>query len=394
MSFRSLVPYVLILGGSCGCAFKSGPEGPAAAAPLKTLERSGSEGLVSWEVVAAPEPHHYSVKWKVHDVSSSANLRLRRESGTGEFQELPVELDESGAVVDDAVKDAEIYRYELISVTDTAPAPVSLARWTVGIPRDEVVSGVRTATSLPPKIGRLFLEPGSVLRTDGQSLALEFEEVHSNDGLIESWAPEATAAPGVAGRSGGNLILKIQRGSGRLHVLLRGERGGRGASGAMGVAGATGERGTAGIAHPWGLASCLPQPGPGKPGGTGGAGGRGGRGQPGGGSGHVEVQVAESSAIDIQPELVGGLGGLGGEGGPGGPGGSGGAGGPVLIENSGQEIPPDRVPTRAPLCRLAAAGRNGDGGVQGPQGDTGDAGPVDSYCVRNGPQTFGHCPSN
>lgn len=393
MSFRSFVTYVLILGASSGCAFKSGPEAPAAV-PLTTLEKAGSEGPVAWEVIATPEPHRYRVQWKLPEAFATQTLRLRRESGAGEFQELPVEADASGTVVDETVKDAEVYRYELISITDASPGPVSLARWTVGIPRDEVVAGVRTVASLPPKIGRLFLEPGSVLRTDGQNLTLEFEEIYSNEGLIESWAPEATAAPGVGGRSGGNLVLKIRRGSGRLHVLFRGERGGQGGTGVMGVAGAPGERGTAGIMHPWGFPSCVPQPGAGQPGGNGGVGGRGGRGLPGGGSGHVEVQMTESSPIDIQPELVGGAGGAGGQGGPGGPGGRGGAGGAVFAEHSEQEILPEWVPIRASACKLAPAGRDGDSGAQGPQGETGEVGPVDSYCVRNGSQTFGHCPSN
>lgn len=109
---------------------------------------------------------------------------------------------------------------------------------TAVIPYDFVVRPDNSVISDNIKIeaNRLYLSEETALFIDGKSVEISANEIYSKGGMIKSFATEgnedATAPLGKDGRSGGNLVLTVNKLYGPLKVDLRGENGGQGIDGA------------------------------------------------------------------------------------------------------------------------------------------------------------------
>jgi len=221
------------------------------------------------------------------------------------------------------------------------------------------VVGERAETPRNVTIGvyTLWLNGKSCIKTNGHTLYLTVVDLLSSGGTILSFGDEELTpadappgSPGINGRDGGKVVLRVLRQLiTPLAVSLRGQNGGRGGSGTVGPPGTTGGRGSDAVQ---GLFDCRAG---GQDGGPGTSGGQGTPGLPGGKGGDGGILVLQGVASSNRSQILHNL--DGGARGPGGSGGLGGAGGPGGQGGSG-----------AGLCR------GGHGGPTGPTGPVGQLG--------------------
>lgn len=103
----------------------------------------------------------------------------------------------------------------------------------IKIPRDFVVregqSNFNEDTRLT--VNRIFLTNDTVLSTNGFNIELVANELHSKDGVIETFAENTKAPINNDGKSGGSLKISAQMATGDLKIYMRGQHGGDGANG-------------------------------------------------------------------------------------------------------------------------------------------------------------------
>ena len=303
------------------------------------------------------------------------------------------------------------YRYFLATGSDDAPN-IALSV-TIIVPKDYVVSGENTVRELRG-FNRLVLVRGGVLRTLGQDLSIEVNEIISDGGVISTFSENAKAPLGQSGRAGGSVRIVARRGSGQLVVQASGESGGDGRDGENGPAGTTGGPGQPGD---WGMNPtlytsldgnyldsfarsmrqfprppkdsewkralngipfyvCARPPTAGETGGNGGPAQDGGSGGAGGDSGKVYVQILEDSEIQVRASGEVGLPGLGGRPGKGGLPGN---GGPPGQQDQGHS------------CAPAQTGPTGQGGLEGRQGIPGTSGTRQPFCIKIWSRSYYDC---
>ncbi len=348
---------------ACGEEFednrKSGSSGDS------TVSISSLDTSIKAEVLPSEEPERYNVYFSWPKLAEPNLIRVR--------------LDRTLAVVSPdqthfthRVAHNQLLTYS-IDVLDEASKVIRSFPKKVSIPKDLVVREGTSELINDQKISvsRLFLKNDFPLRTNGYRIEIEAQEIHGENGVVETFSEEQKAQVDKPGRSGGSLKIKAARGIGNMRIVMRGEHGGDGSKGDP-----IETRGTEGAGrnpfpqYPCGSSAREGLPdwpcgcwlaGPGLQGESGSPGQKGTNGKPaqdGGGSGNLEIEITDGREFALLTDYRVGSPGTPGEGGDGQLGGLGGAG--MWAGPSQPGLP------------LFCFGRRGDEGAQGPSGDKGD----------------------
>ena len=232
---------------------------------------------------------------------------------------------------------------------------------------------------------RIYFTAGGILNLNGKSMQVEAAEIHSENGLIQTFTPGAKADDGRPGQSGGTVQIKALRAFGNLKIEMRGQNGGDGLAakpadlalkGAPGAAGEPGEINNERTLDEWGQyrVGCKKVPGRGLQGHKGFQGYPGGHGQKGGDTGSATLDFSDSKDFAVLILPIVGQGGQGAIGGNGGGGGDGGPAGPM------PPIPLNNIYACSPL-----AGAMGDSGDRGNSGEPGASGEIQSFLLNQKP---------
>lgn len=253
----------------------------------------------------------------------------------------------------------------------------------IQVPLDFVISRIHNLNNdLNLKLGRLYLENNSVLKTNGFRVSIEAERISAGaNSKIINFHPHEVWSD-TRSHSGGSISIRSKEASGFLIINLQGAKGRNGRSGSElesinnfsprmndGYDGDDAdydydyqcderyERPSCGFVYK----KCRVPPTNGEDGENGPAGYAGENGFPGGDTGNLFMQIEDHSNFTLRLSLkVGspGIGGLGAQGHPGSKGGKAGA------------LDPEKV------CKPANNGKDGIKGPQGRNGDMGAAGKV------------------
>jgi hypothetical protein len=403
--------FVSIL-SSCAMDDEDQISSPKASPPQGNQGLSSNAVPFAADVKALPEPNKYQVAlrweasanpalWVIHSQQGENNQTSRSEVLDGSLR----------TTIDNEVQPGKDYTYYLGSMND--PKGVQLGKVKVSIPVDLEILGSYTPNS-PLNLGRLFLRPKAQIQTLGTDLVVQAQEIISEGATIQTFPNASTAAPGMNGRSGGQISLRAQKASGRLTLVGDGEIGGPGTDGRNGQDGQIGFRGAPGD---WGMNPVLyrflnrgfvdafgntmrryPKPytdlewsrtlggipyyicaifptggGIGFDGLPGEDGGRGGN---GGDTAAISVLVQTESDFIVDLSAHPGDGGIGGRGGNGGHGGPGGL--PGMLDQGHR-------------CLEARTGYRGQDARAGRPGKYGTDGIAKPFCVKIGSKVTGNC---
>jgi len=374
-----------------------------------TANQSTSDGLVtpinikSSELtnflkvnVVGGDPEKYTVQFSWPQIQDHKLIRIRLGSVLTETKS-----DQTFFTHQVAHNQVLTYSFDILDMTKK---PEQTIQKTVVIPTDFVVrQGQDTVTTYRLDANRFYLNSSIPLTTNGQDLAITANEIHSPNGIIQSFPDKySTAVLGTQGISAGKISLSAKVLYGKIKFIMRGLDGGEGLKGD-----AIPGRASAGSPAGKGLEDCTQHPtsnslvtlnlkplrvctcdevgGAGGPGAPGITGLIGNIGFPGGDTGSVKVVInqyvphegsevttpAEESAPIIDIIQIPGHGGTGGEGGDGQLGGIGG-------------------PTPGGHCdgHPGSEGPHGPSGKRGPQGPDGIQGPK---CIYIGSENINEC---
>ena len=339
---------------------KESPNATAAVAPGKVD--------VSYLAGAA---NQYQVKLEFH---SAPNSIFVTKSIAGIKNSEPAQLNDQ-VWVDDKVKPGDEIHYEFGNYNQGHYESWGQAE--AKVPKDLVIDHAMDLSQkefaslfsknqeilLMNQFARIYWSTEGSITLEGQSLQIQAQEIHSENGLIRTFAPEAKASIGKAGRSGGVIEIKTLRAEGHLRIEMRGEGGGDGLPSKApdlalkGMPGQPGEPGTRGSTYGEGMVvsvSCAKQPTRGLAGEQGHKGYQGNNGLRGGSSGRLLVQVADDTGFSLLATSEVGQGGAGSAGGEGGEGGDGGPAGALPYSRGLEMFVCDQF-----------------GGPKGPKGDIG-----------------------
>jgi hypothetical protein len=136
---------------------------------------------------------------------------------------------------EDLVNEPGVHRYEWLE----GSVPQSLS---VNIPEDKIIEGTAQLSQLSPEdvedhdeikkqvkiSGRLYFRAGSKLVTNGESVLLEANLIHSEGASIVTFESGSRARQITNGLPGGLIFIKAKKVEGLLRVELRGQHGGHG----------------------------------------------------------------------------------------------------------------------------------------------------------------------
>lgn len=263
----------------------------------------------------------------------------------------------------------------------------------IKIPRDFVVREGQSSFNEDTRltVNRFFLTNDTVLSTNGFNIELVANELHSKDGVIETFAENTKAPTNTDGKSGGSLKLNALMATGDLKIYMRGQHGGDGANGESysnrasdGSPAGEGSRLcdcvgkncllTAKInfdfftdAKPTGtICTCETTGGDGGRGADGANGRDGHRGGNGGSAGQLKISIQDGREFDLQTYAFKGLAGIPGNGGDGQDGGIGGQ-------------TPDTLAGKKCGGKPGGNGSKGKPGRRGNSGSDGDLGLMCTY---------------
>lgn len=234
-AFRSIVVTNITFFLLTSCAPESAWEEEPAVAPPKKVEAP-----LSVTVVPKGEMNKYRVEvaWSLPEgVQATHILREDAKGGTVQIAIDPNSLDQR--VFDDNIDPGSTYAYS-IDTSDGNPM-----RTSIEIPRDVLIDESGPISSQTLK-GRLYLKRDITLFTNGESVELVAEEIHSEGVVIKAFPVGTTAARGQNGRSAGSIYIRAKKASGEIIVVADGETGGDGVDGINGLPGTFGTRGNPG----------------------------------------------------------------------------------------------------------------------------------------------------
>ncbi len=370
---------------------------------IKRIESSELESEIKINVKGA-DPEKYAIQFSWPYMVDGKVLRIRLGSVLAEV--LPNQTFFTHIL---AHNQTVTFSFDVL---DSNRKPERTFTKTVRIPTDFVITAANNQFKENTKIDvtRIFLSESLPLTTNGYTVDILAEEIHTNSGAIQTFPelmlfknPESgteeqipfQAASEKAGRAGGNISITGKKLFGPLKIYMRGERGGQGPKGP------TTEQRKDGIGTPGGKGRNIcdyDEHGPvqcvceyGHKGGIGAPGSKGktgGAGMPGGDSGNIRVSIHQYIPLEgFDPTLpreggevvrvfqipgTGGKGGPGGEGQRGSPGGQG------------------RDPNNMEDCR-GESGDEGPPGTQGDEGPMGIPGKLGLRCVYVGSENVNEC---
>lgn len=373
---------------------QSQPEKAPGSGPLK----------LRGQAVGLEEPHAYEIQleWQVTNREPSTFFIVKRN----DWNSGRVVQGEQGYLKDDEVLEGKEYLYQVQMINGSKSIT---SDWlNVQVPKDKVFEAdqVIPAGKLD-SYARLFFKNKARMTWQGEKLEIFAEEIISEDAVLESFSADQKSAPnGLAGKAGGELVVRAKKLRGSLFIRADGQNGGVGLQGAQGN---TGEKGTSGPKTflYWGSLEKLPTtavysfkgywfycdpPRPaGTVGGTGSVGFIGESGGSGGNSSKVLVEIEDTAKGDLFFTNKPGTGGEGGSGGLGGQGGEGGWSGEIDWTTHASAMPQGADLSLFYQCdsKQGSQGPQGPQGAQGPKGEEGYQAP---FCLKLGKSQMGNCP--
>lgn len=179
---------------------------------------------LTYEIEALAQPQSYLVRFSGIDCEKRATKITRSKS------EQAVQLSQCSEILNEP----GLYSYQFLEGT-----------MQVEVPEDVVIKGHVQLSDLKPKevelktqytrhlkiAGRLYLEPGSVLSTNGESVLIEADLISSDGGRLTTFLDSANTNYTQNGKSGGLIHLKTNKIHGSLEIVLKGQNGGDGEPG-------------------------------------------------------------------------------------------------------------------------------------------------------------------
>lgn len=315
--------------------------------------------VLSIEVNPLPEPHRYQAQAK-----NTNGFNAYRKISPGEPADgsgspiVALNADQLGFI--DTQLTGGRYVYQLGSIT--AAGFRSLQSKVVVIPNDLVIDPAFKILESTEKIeflnyGRIFISNRAVLNTQGRSLIIRAAALISENGVIQTFPAGQTANLGQPGRSGGKILIQVQKISGRLLVNLRGENGAKGVDGTaiLRVANAASINKVFSSSK---SRESVCENGGYEPAERGQRGNPGADGTRGGTSGSLEIVAVDATELNLDYRLEPGAGGAAGFGGAG-----------------------QRGGAKARDCSNNEVGESGADGDWGPNGHPGIDGRAETVCV-------------
>lgn len=258
----------------------------------------------------------------------------------------------------------------------------------IKIPRDFVIREGQSSFNEDTRltVNRIFLTNEIALTTNGYNIELVANELHSKDGVIETFPENAKALTDINGKSGGSLKINASLATGDLKIYMRGQHGGDGANGenyssraSDGTPAGEGARFCdcvgknclvsstkkielfSGVQPTGSICTCESIGNDGGRGSDGLNGRNGHRAGNGGSAGQLKISIQDGREFDLQTYAFKGLAGIPGKGGDGQDGGLGGQ-------------TPDTIAGRKCGGKSAGNGSKGNSGLTGESGNDGDLG--------------------
>lgn len=341
---------------------------------LETVSSKSLDQFVQIRVQPTAKPEKYMVYFSWPRIEDGKFVRVR--------------LDKTLIVVNPSQTDFnhEVFHNQTLTYTfevlDNASKIEKTFPKQIKIPRDYVVRAGQSTFTEDTRltVNRIFFTNEVSLSTNGFNVEFIVNELHSKDGIIETFPENAKAPTNNDGKSGGILKINAQLATGDLKIFMRGQHGGNGTQGEPYPSrAADGSPAGEGIrfcdcvgkhclvlannnleifsdVEPTGMVcTCESTGGNGGNGSDGAKGRKGHRAGNGGNAGELKVSIQDGREFDLQTYSAKGTAGIPGEGGEGQDGGIG-----------GQR--PDTVAGRK------CGGNPGSNGSKGPIGDRGDLG--------------------
>lgn len=172
--------------------------------------------------IAMPAPNQYEVQLNWNRVPGADTCFVHREVWKGLLRMAPNQKRDGTATFfsDQDVQAGQRYVYLLECRGKSGFR--ARERVEVTVPKDFDAKGILHNPKITG-VKRLFLHERTRLITDGKDLHIDVDEIISNYGNIESF-PKGQINR-AAGRSGGTIIIRARRASGRLVIWGRGEDG-------------------------------------------------------------------------------------------------------------------------------------------------------------------------
>jgi hypothetical protein len=376
---------------------------PAQTEPDQNKEPGSGPLKLRGEAKGLDEPHLYEVQigWQISNREPSTFFIVKRSDWTSGR----VVQGDQGFYQDEEVQEGKEYLYQVQMINGSKSVTSDWLQ--VQVPKDKVFAGEEVIqTGKVDEYARLFFKNKVRIVWQGEKLEIRAREIISEDAVLDSFSlNQKNAGPGLAGKSGGELIVKSKTLKGSLFIRGDGQNGGTGLEGSQGSAGSVGTVGPKTFLH-WGEPAkfpagaynfrgywfyCDPPRPPGTIGESGGTGLPGLAGGAGGNSSKVIVEVEDTKSGDVFFTNKPGVGGEGGLGGPGGEGGEGGWSGEIDWRTHASEMPQGADLSVFVECQ-AKQGEKGPQGNRGPQGGKGDDGFQAPFCLKLGNSQTGYCP--
>ncbi len=180
---------------------------------------------ITYEIQPLAQPQAYLVRFS----GLNCGLNFRRTSN------LKSRVSTDLRNCEDIVNEPGLHRYEWLEGT----VAQSLS---VNIPEDKIIEGKVQLSQLNPEnvedhdeikkqvkiSGRLYFRAGSKLVTNGESVLLESDLIHSEGASIVTFESGSRAKQVINGQSGGLIFIRAKKVDGLLRVELRGQHGGHG----------------------------------------------------------------------------------------------------------------------------------------------------------------------
>lgn len=181
--------------------------------------------FVKVDVQPTTEPEKYMIYFGWPKLTDSRQVRIRME------QALAV-VDVNQTTFSHEVSHNQILTYTFDVLTSDSKIEKSFSRQ-VKVPQDFVVRSGQSSISEDSHItvNRFFLSKDTPFKTNGFNLELVTNELHSTDGIIETFSENTKAPNNTNGKSGGIIKINTKLATGDLKIFMRGQHGGDGAKG-------------------------------------------------------------------------------------------------------------------------------------------------------------------
>ena len=222
--YRTALALSFLLMSACNPDFKDSPQTAVTTEKAKSISTKNLEDFVQVQVQPKAEAEKYIVYFSWPQLETEKSLRIRLD------QTLTVVKGSQTDFNHEVSHDQTLtYTFEVLGQNSKVEKTFSKQ---IKIPRDFVVRDGQSEFFENTKINvnRIFINE-KPMRTNGFNVELMANELHSQNGIIETFIEGQQAAVDTDGKAGGELSLKINSAIGNLKIIMRGENGGNGSKG-------------------------------------------------------------------------------------------------------------------------------------------------------------------